>query len=249
MYRLLLCAAVISSALAATPARAVDDEDPDAGAPRRAAPSSEDDDYSFNWLDPDKKIYVLQNRRYRKGGHALLSGMVGTSLSNPYRSVTTFTPRLGFYFNEQFGIEGFVTIAANSENSMYRALVAAANNVLPVVREVKTQMGGMIHWAPWYSKINVFNSIIYFDWYFGLGLGMTASDVNYTRSSTGAYTRENDMTIMWATGHLFHVSDMFKIRFEFTGSHFKAPIFPPSLGGEEAWQNNYNVSLGVGIRL
>src|SRR3954465_6960282 len=36
-----------------------------------------DDEYSFNWLDPDKKIYVLQNRRYLKAERAELSVLVG----------------------------------------------------------------------------------------------------------------------------------------------------------------------------
>jgi outer membrane beta-barrel protein len=110
-------------------------------------------------------------------------------------------------------------------------------------------MGGMLHWAPWYSKINVFNSILYFDWYFGVGLGMTASDVNYTRSATGATTRENNMTFFWCTGQQFHVSDLIKVRLEFTASHFKAPIFATGTGGDEAWQNTYNIGLGLGFRL
>ena len=28
--------------------------------------SNSDDEYNFNWLDPEKKIYVLQNRKYLK---------------------------------------------------------------------------------------------------------------------------------------------------------------------------------------
>jgi len=39
----------------------------------RSKGSSDDDEYNFNWLDPEKKIYVLQNRKFLKGGHVLLS--------------------------------------------------------------------------------------------------------------------------------------------------------------------------------
>lgn len=247
---LLTTALLLSMLVSASTARAADFDDPDAPAEARKAPAvTSQDDYSFNWLDPDKKIYVLQNRRYRKSGHVLLSLMGGVSFSNPYRSVLNIDPRIAFYLSENFGIEGFFTLSTSKENAIFNALVAATGNVLPVIRDIKSQAGGLVHWAPWYSKINVFNSIIYFDWYFVAGLGMTSSDVNYTRSTTGALTRENDLTFFWGTGHLFHISDMFKFRFEFTASHFKAPIFATGTSGDEAWQNNYNVGIGLGVRL
>ena len=40
------------------------------------AQAADDDEYNFSWLDPDKKIYVLQNRKYRKAGRVMFSGML-----------------------------------------------------------------------------------------------------------------------------------------------------------------------------
>ena len=44
-----------------------------------------DDDYNFSWLDPDKKIYVLQNRKFRKANAAQLFLMGGMGLGETYR--------------------------------------------------------------------------------------------------------------------------------------------------------------------
>ena len=43
-------------------------------------------EYDFSWLDPDKKIYVIQNRKYLKAKRALVSVLGGLGLSNPYRT-------------------------------------------------------------------------------------------------------------------------------------------------------------------
>ena len=35
--------------------------------------AAEGDTYSFSWLDPDKEVFVLQNRKYRKKGRLHLN--------------------------------------------------------------------------------------------------------------------------------------------------------------------------------
>jgi hypothetical protein len=69
--------------------------------------AADDDDYNFSWLDPDKKIYVLQNRRYRKANSADIFLMGGLSLGDTYRTVYQVQPRLGYWFNEEMGLEVF----------------------------------------------------------------------------------------------------------------------------------------------
>src|SRR4051794_7630159 len=78
---------------------------------------NDDDEYSFSWLDPEKKIYVLQNRKYLKSPRLLVSVTGGVGISNAYRSVYSVDPRIGFFFSEAFGIEGFYTANSNSSNS------------------------------------------------------------------------------------------------------------------------------------
>ncbi|MBC7693337.1 MAG: hypothetical protein H7222_16350, partial [Methylotenera sp.] len=67
------------------------------------------DEYDFSWLDPEKKIYVLQNRRYLKANHIMLSAMIGSASSNPYRNAQSFEGRATYFINEAFAIEAFYT--------------------------------------------------------------------------------------------------------------------------------------------
>src|SRR4051812_15514010 len=61
----------------------------------------EEDEYNFSWLDPDKKVYVLQNRKYRKTGRLAISLAGGLNLSNPYRTEYELVPRADYWFSEQ----------------------------------------------------------------------------------------------------------------------------------------------------
>ena len=42
---------------------------------------SDDDEFNFSWLDPDKKVYVLQNRKYRKKNRFAIFLTGGLNLS------------------------------------------------------------------------------------------------------------------------------------------------------------------------
>ena len=87
--------------------------------PAIAAEESQKGEYNFNWLDPDKKIYVLQNRKYLKTNRVLFSGMTGVGTSNAYRKVYNFDFRMAYSFSEEFGIEGFFQFSKNSVVKIY----------------------------------------------------------------------------------------------------------------------------------
>ncbi|MBL7714731.1 MAG: outer membrane beta-barrel domain-containing protein [Bdellovibrionales bacterium] len=210
----------------------------------RGADRGADNEFNFSWLDTDKKIYVLQNRRYLKANHILLSGMLGVGMSNPYRDVLGFDPRIAYYWSEAFGIEVFYSIFSNSPNATSKALSQTIPNASPVTRDLKSQLGGLLHWAPWYAKINVFNQILYFDWYFTAGLGqMTMS----TRPSSGATFTETPIAFLLGTGHQYHVSQDWVVRLDLTSSIYSGKILGNS--GENAFFSNFNFVAGLGYRL
>lgn len=203
-------------------------------------------EYSFKWLDPEKKIYVLQNRRYRKSNRVLLSAMVGPGISNAYRGSYNIEPRFAYYFGESWGIEGFYTKSFNSQNNTFKALVATGTTTFPVVREAQSQMGALIHWVPWYSKINVFNKILYFDWYFSGGLGSLRTALS--QSAAGTLIANEDLFSMFAgTGHQYHLSHDLTFRLDFMGTFYRAPLYGTS--GDPTWYSNYNFGVGLGWRL
>jgi outer membrane beta-barrel protein len=209
-----------------------------------------DSDYNFNWLDPEKQIYVLQNRRYTKADRTMISVMLGPGSGNAYRSVFNVEGRLTYYFSEAFGLEGFYTKTFNTPNGNYQSLTGTFNAVSPFVREFDNEEGVLAQWIPWYAKINVFNSIIYFDWYFNAGLGSISSQTSYkisTAPNTPLSTNDESLLgIYWGTGHLYHLDQHWTVRLDVTSAIYHGANDP---NGDKSWFSNYNFEIGLGYRL
>jgi len=220
--------------------------------------AAEDDEYNFSWLDPEKKIYVLQNRRYRKAGAAQIFAMGGLSLGDPYRTVVQVQPRFGYWFSETMGFEAFYSARFHSLNNSYLALeraITSGGTNSPYIREVKSQVGLLFNWAPWYAKINVFNSILYFDWYFSVGLGSLTTDIGPKRkddaASTAFWSSENLFAVYLGTGHLFHLNEHWKVRLDLLGHFYSAGVYTGIAGapGDRAIYSNFAFNIGLGYKL
>lgn len=210
---------------------------------------SKNDEYNFSWLDPEKKIYVLQNRKYVKTGHPIVSVMGGGSMSNPYRNILSVDGRFAYYMSEWLGVEVFYTNFLSAPNTTIQALAIASPNALPSVREIRSQMGGMIHFVPWYAKINVFNSILYFDWYFGAGLASLSSfvDTNTVASSPANFVQQTLPGLCLSTGNEYYLSQSFIFRWDVMGTFYSAPI--NQLTGRTSIFSNVNFAMGLGWRI
>jgi len=220
-----------------------------AGAWNRAE-ASESETYNFSWLDPEKKIYVLQNRKYTKANRPMLSVMGGIGWSNPYRNVRSVEPRLSYFFNESFGFEVFYSRLSNSANTTFEALEAAtAGASLPLLREIRGQMGGLLHWVPWYAKINVFNNILYFDWGFEFGAGQlqTVTLTKAVSSDPFTETTENLTAFFAGTSQQFFLSQNWSVRLDILGAFYNAKYSKTS--GDKAWFSNFQFGAGLGYRL
>ena len=66
--------------------------------------SGESSTYNFSWLDPDKEVYVLQNRKFRKKRSLFLKAGFGKSLSGSFVDSTQLQARAGFFFKEEYGV-------------------------------------------------------------------------------------------------------------------------------------------------
>ncbi len=222
-----------------------------------AAFSAEESDYNFSWLDPEKKIYVLQNRRYRKAGSPELYAMGGLSLGDPYRTVMQVQPRFGFWFTESMGLEVFYSARFHSVNNSYLAVVDAVKSGgnTPYIREVKSQFGALFNWAPWYAKINVFNSILYFDWYFSMGGGVMSTDIGPKTkddpSASAFWTQENLFAVFLGTGQMFYLDEHWTARLDFLGHFYSANIYGGYAGAssEKAIYSNFSLNLGIGYKI
>ncbi|MDR3608274.1 MAG: outer membrane beta-barrel domain-containing protein [Oligoflexia bacterium] len=207
------------------------------------------DEYNFKWLDPEKKIYVLQNRRYQKANRLSLSLTGGPEFGNAYRTSWALTPRMDYFFSESWGIEVFYNKTFNSPNNTYNALTQTGASVYPVIREVSNVFGGILYWSPWYAKINVFNEILYFDWLFGVGGGEMSSNLTTLNSSgqPSSVTSSSQTVGIATTGQQFYLNERFIIRWDLTGMYYSSPVYGTS--GSSSMFSDYRFELGFGVRL
>jgi len=208
------------------------------------AAENKDDEYSFSWLDPDKKIYVLQNRRYRKANRLMVTASVGTGLTIPYRTAYNLDPRIGYYLSDALGIEVFYQMTMNQKNTIFEALRLSNTNVWPQTREIQSQTGALVHWVPWYAKINVFNKILYFDWYFSGGVGVLNTKLEKTATTSVA---QNFTALILGTGHQYFLIETWLVRLYLGSAPYRAPLMGET--GDPAWFSNLNFNFGVGLRL
>jgi outer membrane beta-barrel protein len=215
---------------------------------------SSSDEYSFSWLDKDKKIYVLQNRRYTKAGRLLLSASAGVGSSNPYRDVQYVEPRLAVFFSEAWGFEAFYSKSFNSSNAAFRAL--EAESVQPFARDINSQAGALIHWVPWYAKINVFNKVLYFDWGFEAGISKLDATIRYKFGSdlTTDPVRQDDddkIALLLGTTQQFFLNHDWSIRLDVLGAIYRGTykISGDAISPDQVLFSNFQYGIGLGYRL
>ena len=217
----------------------------DSRAPAAKSEDGDDDEYNFSWLDPDKKVYVLQNRKYRKKMRFGISLSGGANMNNPYRTEYLGLPRASFWILETLGIEAFYGLFSNSDNSNLTALKNASPTALPFVRETRNYLAMVATWAPFYAKINFFNKILYFDWFFNAGAGQvgTAVDQNRRAGNASSFVTENLFGFFYGTGQNFFVTKHILVRWDLIGHAYSAT------GADNVTKSlraNYDFALGLG---
>lgn len=210
--------------------------------------------YNFSWLDSDKEIYVLQNRKFRKDGHVYIGATGAYNLSQDFLDAYGVTARGGYFFSEDWGVEFVYGRNSSSENDTAKGV--KAQGAFPFYREIESYMGAMLMWSPFYSKINTFNRVYYFDWMFGLGAAQINTkdnrklfDFNATASAQKTMTSESNVGALWNTGFRFYVNQNWSIRLDITGVTYKAD---KENGDGTTTQNkssklftNYDLGLGL----
>ncbi len=213
--------------------------------------ASEGDTYSFTWLDPDKEVYVLQNRKFRKRNRAHISLGAGMTASGAFVDSTNFQGRLGYFFREEWGFEAIYSLNNGKENS---TAASVRNNgqtgSVPFRRIVDSYMGGMVLWSPFYAKINTFNKIVYLDWIIGLGVAQLEETNNKLEltSYNNDQTRvtENHTGLLWDIGMKFYLDESFDARIDLSTIHYKANQ-PNANGAEKStYYSNWDVTFSIG---
>lgn len=213
--------------------------------------ASEKDIYEFSWLDPDKEVYVLQNRKYRKVDSLYVNVGGGITTTGAFVDATAIQGRLGYFFTENFGFEGIYSKNSGEENETakgVRAQNGGGTGTTPFRRIVENYWGVMGLWSPFYSKINTFNSIVYMDWIFGLGYGQLSEHNNKLRIQNGptyegVETNESHSGLVWTAAMKFYVSEDWSIRADLTGFSYSADNISTS---GSSYQSNIDAVLSLG---
>jgi outer membrane beta-barrel protein len=206
--------------------------------------------YEFSWLDKDKEIYVLQNRRYRKAGNAYVGALGAKTISGAFIDAYGGSVRGGYFFKEDWGIEAVFGKSSGKENDAAKGVEQQQAEAF--FRKVDTYMGAMAMWSPFYSKINTFNKVFYYDWMFGLGLASVKFLDNrgeFETPENKSLTSVNAMGIIWNTGLRVYISDHWSLRIDFTGLHAKPENENLSKNGNSITTSSLfsNYDLGVGL--
>lgn len=212
--------------------------------------AAEDDLYDFLWLDPDKKVYVLQNKTYQKQNTFYANVGYLKNNTSDFQDTEGVYLGIGYYMSEEWAIEACYNQYNNSDNDTLKN-INQVNGVVPFIRKPKSSYGVYAIWSPFYGKINTFNKIIYLDWSFGLGVGKISTESNSktVSNSTKAdlFNDENYTTLKTKTGIRVHITEMFHVNLEYQRDNFRAP--GPEINGSARtqWRNNSDVILSIGL--
>ncbi|MBP5296245.1 MAG: outer membrane beta-barrel domain-containing protein [Bacteriovoracaceae bacterium] len=225
-----------------------------------ATMASESSLYDFSWLDKDKEVYVLQNRKFHKKGTMNLALGFGMTVSGPFVDATAIQGRVGFYPLEDWGAELIFSYNSGKENENAKGVRAQSDGggSAPFRRITQGYLGGMIQWSPFYAKVNTFNKIIYVDWYIGLGFAKLDEKNNRLELKTSGdpevdktEVKESHNGILWGTGLRVFLSNRWHARLDLAGIHYSATKAAAIVqnSSSKTYYNNYDLALSIGMSI
>lgn len=214
--------------------------------------SSEEDKYDFSWLDPDKEVYVLQNRKFRKNKNFYFDIGPSVAISEAFVSSIGFQIRTGYFFKEEWGFEVLYVSKDGKENETAKSVRGefGTSGSTPFRRIVDSYAGAVLLWSPFYTKVNTFNKIIYLDWIFGLGYGSLSETNNREEFLTGGVNSNPESkshgAILANTALKFYLTQSWSLRLNVQGAFYQAKIPSSNSRKGSSWQSHEDISLAIG---
>lgn len=185
-------------------------------------------------LAPFDDIAVIQRRFLPKTSRFELSGSLITSTNNQYFSNFGIDARIGFYFQEKYGIEGIAKYVTSSERPITQGLVDNQNIQTDSLVQPTGYYGAAFKWTPVYGKIAWFqHKIIPFDLFFTPGFGIT------TTKDSGS-----NPTFSLGIGQLFALTKSFGVRWDFNWNTYSADV---TVEGSTQSKSHSDLFLGIGV--
>ncbi len=209
--------------------------------------AGEKDLYDFLWLDPDKSVYVLQNKLYpkEKSFYAEIGYLSNTT--STFQDTNGAQFKFGYYFHEEWALEFSHLQYTNSDNTTKESSEIVSGTV-PFIRRPLSSTSIFAIWSPFYGKINTFNQIYYFDWYFGVGIGSLTMESNLDTAeleNEDRFETETYAPIQFKTGLKFHINKNFHMSIDFVNSNFESAT--PKDPDAKSWDNINDLIFNVGV--
>lgn len=212
--------------------------------------ASEKSVYDFTWLDSDKEIYVLQNRKFRKIQKLYVGGTVGKQTNGAFIDSYALDLYAGYFFKEDWGLELSYTKASGAENATHDGV--SDQGSVAFYRKITSGTSAMLMWSPFYSKINTFNKIFYFDWLIGAGVSSLETEDNrlkFVSVTDNTPTVESNIALSWITGFRFYINESWSTRIDFKAYHLNADRVTKPSGGQtettKKYSHFYNINFGL----
>jgi outer membrane beta-barrel protein len=209
--------------------------------------AGEEDLYDFLWLDPDKSVYVLQNKVHPKDNSFYLDLGYMMNMTSTFQETNGAQIKAGYFLNEDWAIELSYISYSNSDNSTFDS-VKVVTSTVPFLRRPISSSSIFAVWSPFYGKINTFNQIFYFDWSFGVGTGvyqMESNLISVQDSLTNDKFDTEDYTpIQLKTTFKFHINKSLHLGLEFLNTNFESST--PKNPNSKSWDQNNDLIFSIG---
>jgi outer membrane beta-barrel protein len=211
--------------------------------------ASEESLYEFKWLDPDKEVYVLQNKIYPKMNRQFLTFSRIEDVSNNFQDTIGAEVKYNYFFTERWAVELSYSNYKNTDSDTFKN-VEKVNGIIPFVRRIDQRHSISAIYSPFYGKINTFNRIFYFDWSFGAGVTYLTNETNINSikdpNAKNSYRKEYLPGLNAKTSLRIYLNRKYHIDLDYNTDHFKADM-PSSNGTIQDWTQNNSLSIGVGL--
>ena len=115
--------------------------------------AGENDLYDFLWLDPDKSVYVLQNKIYPKDKSFYVDLGFVSNITSTFQDSNGGALRAGYHFHEEWAVEFGHIQYSNSDNNALDAVEFTTGST-PFVRKPVSSTSLFLIYSPSYGKIN-----------------------------------------------------------------------------------------------
>ncbi len=208
--------------------------------------------YDFVWLDPDKKVYVLQSKIFEKEKSFYFDLGYLTSNTSKFQDTNGFQGRVGYYFHEEWALELGMNYYNNQDNEDVKN-VQIINQQKPFIRRLNSSYGLTAIWSPFYGKINTFNRIFYFDWSFGAGVAQINAEDSLKSSLASStdpttpekFDKQSLTGAVLKTDVKFYINESIHVGLELMNTYFKAPS--PKNPKTDKLKTNTDAVLFVGF--